>query len=162
MIIEIESAYGDVMLTGKTLSREVLQSAMEGILKTHSERDFPAEFCRRFGYRPLPYDGGYAAYVIDLDTHWVHAPLYTFPQELDGAKVLFYSDRGDYAPVYRSGGGIAHRVAYLAICTYRGDEDFYIFHCDQSLNVVADDCLRSVDACKKSLEDYAITWHTPR
>lgn len=162
MLIEIESAYGDTMLTGKTLSPETLRSAMADILNTHSERDFTAEFCRRFGYRALPYAGGYAAYVIDLDTHWVHAPSYSFPKELNGAAVLCYSDRGDYAPVYRSGGGIAHRVAYLAICAYPDDGDFYIFHCDQSLTVVADDCMPSVEACKQALAHYGITWRTPK
>ena len=99
MIIGIESVYGDKLLSGKTLSFEVLKSATKAILKKCDEKSFVAEFCARFGYKELPYSEGYAAYFIDLDTHMVFVTSYTFPKELDGAKVLYYTDRGVFEPV---------------------------------------------------------------
>ena len=157
MIICVESAYGDKLLGGKSLSLPVLKSVVEDILKTHSETEFTAEFCARLGYKELPYSDGYSAFRIDLDTHWVYAPYYTFPRELDGAKVLYYTDRGTFPPVYFSGGEMAHKIYYLAICKYENDEAYYLFHCDESLKVVADNCFQSVDTCKQYMGD--TEWH---
>ena len=159
MIIGIESVYGDKLLSGKTLSFEVLKSSTKEILEKHGEKSFAASFCARFGYKELPYSEGYAAYFIDLDTHMVFVTSYTFPKELDGAKVLYYTDRGIFEPVYYPGGAIAHNVSYLAVCHYENDENYYIFHCDESLNVVADDCFHSIDACKRYIEKNDIVWH---
>ena len=45
MIIGIESVYGDKLLSGKTLSFEVLKSATKEILKKCDEKSFVAVFC---------------------------------------------------------------------------------------------------------------------
>ena len=84
---------------------------------------------------------------------------YTFPKELDSAKVLYYTDRGTFDPVCYVGGAIAHNVVYLAICKYDDDDAYYIFHCDESLEVVADDCFESVEACKAVMDKYNVEWH---
>lgn len=89
----------------------------------------------------------------------VFVTSYTFPKELDGAKVLYYTDRAVFEPVYHSGGAIAHNVSYLAICKYENDEAYYIFHCDESLDVVADDCFHSLEACKRYTEKNDLVWH---
>lgn len=159
MVIEIESAYGDKRLTGKTLSLNMLKSIVDEILKETDELGFAAEFCSRLGYKELPYSEGYAAYVIDLDTHGVITPSYTFPNELDGAKVLYYTERATFEPVYFPGGEIAHNVSYLAICKYDNDDEYYIFHCDESLDVVADDCFHDVEICKKAIETLGAVLH---
>lgn len=158
MIIGIESVCGDKLFSGKTLSFEVIQSATKEILKNHNESSFVAEFCARFGYKELPYSEGYAAYYIDLDTHIAYVPSYTFPKALNGAKVLYYTDRGIFEPVYHAGGAIAHNVCYLAICKHENDEDYYIFHCDESMDVVADNCFHSLDVCKRYIDQYDIVW----
>lgn len=159
MIIGIESADGDKLLAGKALSLDMLKSAVKDILGNSGEKAFTATFCARFGYRELPYSEGYAAYVIDLDTHQVLTPRYSFPKKLDGAKVLYYTDKGSFVPVRDSGGEIAHRVAYLAVCKYDGDEDYYVFHCDESLDVVADDCIGSLTRCERYMRSSGAVWH---
>lgn len=159
MIIAIESADGDKLLLGKELSLDVLKSAVNGILKSYSEKEFTAAFCSRFGYRELPYSEGYAAYGIDLDTHLVTVPAYSFPRGLNGAKVLYYTDKGNFEPVRYPGGEIAHRVAYLAVCKYDGDEEHYVFHCDESLDVVADDCIGSLTRCEDYMRTSGAVWH---
>lgn len=159
MIIGIESAYGDRILSGKPLSFDVLTAAVKDILGKHSEHDFVAQFCARFGYKELPYSEGYCAYIIDLDTHMVLVTAYTFPDTLDGAKVLYYTTRGNFEPVYYPGGEIAHNVFYLAICRYDNDSNYYIFHCDENLEVVADDCLWSLELCMRGTDQDDIVWH---
>ena len=159
MIIGIESVYGDKLLSGKTLTFEVINSATKEILKQHDEKSFVTVFCARFGYKELPYSEGYAAYVIDLDAHMVFVTSSTFPKELDGAKVLYYTDRDTFNPVRYPGGAIAHNVSYLAICKYENDEDYYVFHCDEGLDVVADDCFQSIEECQRHIEKHDLAWH---
>ena len=159
MIIGIESVYGDKRLIGKELSSDELKSIVDDILAQNSEEKFVSAFCMKLGYKELPYSDGYAAYIIDLDTRFVYSPSYTFPHELDGAEVLFYTDKGVFPPVFYSGGTIAQKVSYLAVCKYENDDAYYIFHCNESLEVVADDCFSSIDACKKYMSEYNIVWH---
>lgn len=159
MIIGIEFYCGDKLLVGKTLTFEELKTAVNEIFEKHDEKGFVAAFCSRYGYKELPYSEGYAAYWIDLDTRCVLVTSYTFPKELDSAKVLYYTDRGTFEPVYYVGGAIAHNVVYLAICKYDNDDSYYVFHCDESLEVVADDCFESKETCKAVMDKYNVEWH---
>lgn len=83
-----------------------------------------------------------------LDTHVVIVPRYSFPQKLNGAKVLYYTEKGDFTPVCNP----ARNVCYLAVCKYDGISDYFIFHLDESLEVVADDCYDSFEACRKAMQ----------
>ena len=83
----------------------------------------------------------------------------TFPKELDGAKVLYYSGKGNFAPVCYPGGEIAHHVFYLAICKYENDEEYYIFHCDENLEVVADDCVHDIEAYTRYMRTVDTVWY---
>ena len=159
MIIAIESVYGDHLLSGRTLSQNELNVAVKQILENHDEKSFVAAFCARFHYKELPYSDGYAAYQIDLDTHRIIVPSYSFPKQLDGAKVLYFTDRSEFEPVYNLGGEIAHSVCYLAIVKYENDEAYYLFHCDESLDVVADDCFWNIEQCKQYMDCYPVVWH---
>jgi len=85
--------------------------------------------------------------------------VHPFPDKLNGAKVLYYTDRGDFDPVCYIGGAIAHRVVRLAVCKYDNDEDFYIFHLDENLKVVADDCFSDLETCKRIMNRYNTRWH---
>ena len=158
MILGIESVYGDKRLVGKTMSLGELKNAVKEILEKHEAINFVSVFCSRFGYKEMPYNDGYAAYIVDLDTSLVFVTLYTFPKELDGAKGLYFTERGVFEPVYHSGGEVAHNVAYLAICKYDNDEAYYIFHCDESLEVVADGCWDNIELCKKYMPGYNVKW----
>lgn len=153
MIIEIESAYGDKQLVGKTMFFEDLKIIVKEILKEHNEISFVSEFCSRCGYKEIPFSSVYSSYTIDLDTHLVFANEFTFPNELDGAKVLFATDRRNFDPICYPDGTVAHNVAYLAICKYDNDGSYYIFHCDECLEVVADDCFESFEACKELINN---------
>ena len=113
MILGIESVYGDRRLVGKTMSLDELKNAVKEILEKHEETNFASAFCSRFGYKEMPYNDGYAAYIVDLDTSMVFVTSYTFPKELDGAKVLYFTERGVFEPVYYPGGEVAHNVAFL-------------------------------------------------
>ncbi len=77
MIIEIESAYGDLLIHGKHLERNELQSSVKELLLSVGERNFVAAFCTRFGYEPIAYNGDIKVdYTIDLDTHLIIKPKY--------------------------------------------------------------------------------------
>ena len=54
---------------------------------------------------------------------------------------------------------IAHNVVYLAICKYDNDDAYYVFHCDESLEVVADDSFESKETCKAVMDKYNVEWH---
>lgn len=70
-----------------------------------------------------------------------------FPNQLDNANVLFYTDRNNYGVITYTDGKVAHRVSYLAICKYNDDENYYLFSCDECFNVVADSVWTSVEKC---------------
>lgn len=77
MLIEIGSAWGDVLLHGKKLEREELHSAVKELLAAICEQEFADAFCSRFGYDALPYSEYlHVDHVIDLDTHRVIKPKY--------------------------------------------------------------------------------------
>lgn len=159
MVIGIESVYGDKRLSGRNLSADELRSIVKDILSKTDEKNFVSTFCNKLKYTELPDSEGYVAYMIDLDTRKIYSPSYTFPRELDGAKVLFYTDKGHFSPVLYPGGAVADYVFYLAICKYSDSNEYYIFHCNESFEVVADDCLSNLKMCKKYMEDFNIVWH---
>lgn len=156
MIIGIESK----RFSGKAMTFDELQTAVSAIFKTKNKESFIDEFCTRVGYKKLPYSEGYADYMIDLNSQIVFVTPHTFPKELDGAKVLYYTEKGDFEPIYHAGGEIAHKVFYLAICKYDSDKDYCIFHVDENLKVVADGCLESLEACRKFMNEYSVAYHT--
>ncbi len=155
MIIGIEGK----RLNGKAITFNELQTAVSAIFKTKNKESFVAEFCARCGYKELPYSEGYADYMIDLEERIVYVTPHTFPKELDGAKVLYYTEKGAFEPIYHAGGEIAHKVFYLAICKYDSDKDYCIFHVDENLKVVADSFFESLEACRKYMNEYNVTWH---
>lgn len=158
MIIGIETAHGETRLVGKTFTFNELKNAVREISENHDKENFATQFCSRFKYKELPYSDGYTDFKINLDTYTVFVTSCTFPKEFDGAKVLYFTDRGTFDPVYYVGGTIAHNVIYLAVCKYDNDEAFYIFHIDENLEVVADNCFDS-ETCKKYMNEYDVKWY---
>ena len=158
MIIGIETAHGETQLVGKTFTFNELKTAVREISENYDKESFATQFCSKFKYKELPYSDGYADFKINLYTCTVFVTSYTCPKELDGAKVLYFTDRGTFDPVYYVGGAIAHNVIYLAVCKYDNDDAFYIFHIDENLEVVADNCFDS-ETCKKYMNEYDVEWH---
>ncbi len=156
MIIGIEHVCGDKYFVGKSMTFEELRTAVKEIFEKNDEAGFVSEFCNRFGYKELPYSDGYADYLIDLATRLVFVTSHTFPKELDGAKVLYYTDKGNFEPVYYTGGAVAHNVFYLAICKYDNDDSYYLFHIDENMEVVTDDCWDSIELFKKHIDSYDV------
>ena len=124
MIIRIESSHGDILISGKPMSFNDINGTVKEILSEHDEKEFVETFCSVYGYIVLPYTEGYAAYYIDLEAHVVIVPAHSFPKTIDGAKVLYHTDKGPFDPVYSVGGSIADTVSYLAICKYDNDNAF--------------------------------------
>ena len=73
-----------------------------------------------------------------------------FPDELDNARVLFYTPKGDYGKMYYDNGEIAACFSYLAICKYDDDRNhdkgYYLFYCNENKEVETDDFWHS---CRK-------------
>ncbi len=159
MIIGIEYWKEDKRLVGKEMSFDELKKALNDIFENHNEDNFVTSFLTRFGYKELPYSEGYADYIIDLDTRLVLATPQTFPKELDGAKVLYYTAKSDFEPVYYTGSEIAHKVFYLAVCQYSGEKSFYIFHLDENQDVVADCCFDNIADCRRYMNEFDVKWY---
>lgn len=76
-----------------------------------------------------------------------------FPNELDGAKVLFYTEKEDFGTVNYPNGEICDYITYLAICTYpNASKDYYLFYCDDKYEVITDNLFNSLEDCKKCAE----------
>ena len=83
-----------------------------------------------------------------------------FPDYLDGAKVLEYTDPGDFGIIedYDDDGlPLAREVRYLAVCAYTGDMARYLFSCDSDYAVIGDACCDTTAECK-DIHPHAV-WH---
>lgn len=77
MLIEIESFYGDSLLSGKVSSIEQLKYQVMTVLADCDIRNFISVFCARYSYDIYPYDESIQVdYVVDLDTYSVYKPVY--------------------------------------------------------------------------------------
>ncbi|MWP62741.1 hypothetical protein [Gilliamella sp. Pas-s25] len=75
MIIEIESFYGNTLISGKITSIEQLKSRMMTVLNMVDTQNFTHTFCLSYGCQIYPYDKNIAVdYVIDLDIYHVYQP----------------------------------------------------------------------------------------
>ena len=83
-----------------------------------------------------------------------------FPDKLDNADVLFYTEKGDYGTVNYTDGRICEYVKYLAICSYLKDSGYYLFLCNDKCDVIQDDLCDSIEQCKKFANSRKkdITW----
>lgn len=64
-----------------------------------------------------------------------------FPDFLDGARVLKYTDHGHFGFITdydADNAPIEKEIHYLAICQYTGDDAVYLFSCDEDHNVIFD------------------------
>lgn len=76
-----------------------------------------------------------------------------FPDYLDGAKVLEYTEPGYFGSItdYDDDGNPFEReVRYLAICAYPGHKGCYLFYCDKDYAVITDDYGDHTEDCKYS------------
>ena len=83
-----------------------------------------------------------------------------FPDLLDGAKVLFYSPKGDYGIISDTEGNMVSYIKYLAICKY-SNSVYYLFRCNEKYEVETDSLWSSVEKCMNvasSLCDKKISW----
>lgn len=164
MLIHIEYWKDDKLLHGKRkLTRDELTSITEQIFLVTDEDGFVSAFCEKLGFVEIPYNKyAKADFLIDLDTRTVFNLIHSFPRELDNAKVLYYTEKGDFGAVYWAGGqAVANYVSYLAICTYQDDKNFYLFNCDENCEVVADGCLDSIERGLQVGRDINpnVVWH---
>ncbi|WP_169091666.1 hypothetical protein [Paenibacillus sp. PL91] len=91
----------------------------------------------------------------------------TVPIELDGAKVLYFTDNqitNDYGYVYYQEHEKTVIVTALAIALYDGDNRFYLFSCDIDWNVIGDtlhDSLHEAFDCALQSNNSSIIWNAP-
>ena len=87
--------------------------------------------------------------------------LIVFPRILDGAKVLYYTEKNDFGVVANVDGSDAEYICYLAVCQYPNDTGYYLFLCDKNYEVVTDDLWDSIEQCfemARYRKDHII-WH---
>ena len=84
-----------------------------------------------------------------------------FPIELDGARVLYYTQQDNYGAIRYPNGEIADYYHYLAICKYAKEKAYYLFCCNENYEVVSDWVDSSVEACMKLAVEYKenIIWN---
>lgn len=83
-----------------------------------------------------------------------------FPNELNGAEVLYYTEKADFGELEEEGKN-ARAIAYLAIARKPGDQAFYLMLCDAEYSVIADHSFPAVEWCKTmaGIRYPDITWH---
>lgn len=84
-----------------------------------------------------------------------------FPNQIDGADVLSYTDYGDYGCVLYTTGEIADNIHYYCIAQYKGEESYYLFGCDSGYEVVCDSLWGSIEMCRHIVKQngYHPIWH---
>ena len=83
-----------------------------------------------------------------------------FPKELNGADVLFYTDKADYGELEEEGKD-ARAIACLAIAKKPEDPAYYLMLCDADYGVIADHSFPAVEWCKAmaGMRYPDIVWH---
>ena len=78
MIIEIDSYFHQVQLTGKKCSKQQLkQKYLQAKELTYKIKDVPNVFCRLHNFEQIPYDCDIkVGFVIDTDTDRIYSPSY--------------------------------------------------------------------------------------
>lgn len=77
MLVEIESFWGNKIISGKKCSEKELRRKMNKALKITETEEFTAIFCRMFQFEEYNFsDDVRVDFIIDLDTHLVYAPKY--------------------------------------------------------------------------------------
>lgn len=83
----------------------------------------------------------------------------TFPDKLDDAVVVEFSDFGNFGTV----NGDGRTVRYFAICQYPNDEGYHLFFCDGHVydyDVITSDHMGSIEECRESASRYGdVVWH---
>lgn len=86
-----------------------------------------------------------------------------FPDYLDGAKVLLYTDMGHWGFITdydENNTAIECEIFYQAICQYIGDDRFYLLSCDRDFDVIADVLFDSADIAEMcNYESENTAWH---
>lgn len=87
-----------------------------------------------------------------------------FPDYLDGAKVLEYTEAGHFGFItdYDDDDNPYEReICYLAICAYIGQQSLCLFYCDQSFDVISDFSGDTVAGFKNSCPEAVWYMKTP-
>ena len=85
-----------------------------------------------------------------------------FPQEIDGAKVLFYTDKTDFGIVADADGKEEKAISYLAIAQKKEDPAYYLMLCDADFALITDHAFPAMEWCKTmaGIRYPDIVWHS--
>ena len=77
MLIEIESFFGNRLISGKKCTEKELREKFRKVIKIAETQNFTELFCRMYNFEEYDLSEYIQAdFVIDLDTHLVYAPRY--------------------------------------------------------------------------------------
>jgi hypothetical protein len=85
-----------------------------------------------------------------------------FPKKLDNANVILYTDNDDFGVLACADGSNPIPIRYLAICQYPNDKLYYLFLCNEQIEVETDDLCDTIDEAKKWAyqRNKNIRWHS--
>lgn len=83
-----------------------------------------------------------------------------FPEKLDNANVLYFTDKGCYDTIRYTDGRIYDYIFYLAICTYDNDDGFYLFGCNANKEVISDYLCNTIEECMNIYQN--IEWRSAK
>ena len=77
-----------------------------------------------------------------------------FPEQLDGAKVLYFTHKKEYGVISYTTGETAAHIKYLAICKYSDSDRYCLFYCNENKEVETDDLWDSVGECMNMADSF--------
>lgn len=82
-----------------------------------------------------------------------------FPDQLDHADVIEFSDAGEFGTIQ----GDDQEIEHFAICQYEGDRGYYLFYCagrGAGFDVITDSLEKSIEECKRIAAQHGeVVWH---
>ncbi|MDE6592208.1 MAG: hypothetical protein K2K57_03985 [Oscillospiraceae bacterium] len=84
-----------------------------------------------------------------------------FPEQLDGAKVLYFTHKNEYGAISCTADETAAHIKYLAICKYTDSDKYCLFYCNENKEVETDDLWDSVSECMNMADSFCgrkISW----
>ncbi len=73
-----------------------------------------------------------------------------FPKSLDGAEVLYHSQKAEFGTVKETTEKILDYISYLAICKYADTSgEYYLFDVNENYEVIGDTVFESTETCMR-------------
>ena len=142
--------------------RSILKEQLQGLVNFALQNDFSIKYNDVF-YEPsidilitILRDSDASKFIVNpkefLETKCTYNTI-MFPDILDGAKVLFFSPKGNYGTMFDAECKEIAYFSYLAIGKYDDSEGYYLFKCNDAFEVESDFLLDSIEMCISCAEN---------